>query len=213
MAKKPQLASLDLTGTQAAVYPSEEQLWVVGPPINDPGSQGVLPPDPGGLGGQAADDFLHDQINGPTSDGAYDEWVVNPTNWGPTGLGDPNVQDHQSGPTNNVILDPSLESGWGVGPARRWPHYPKVVNVNPTRNFGTHLRNGSLPIVQGETALWDRGLFGWEAQWIPKKQRGAVAPVVPVPTSVPYGTTVPTYSGGPSSIVGVDVPYETEGIY
>src|SRR5215475_14172403 len=96
MAARP--PTLDATGTLAAIYPSEQQLWTQGPPITDPSDQGVsyigageLNPSPvpiGQSGKDVVEQFLDDVINGPTSNGAYGlEWV-NPENYGPTGVGD-----------------------------------------------------------------------------------------------------------------------------
>lgn len=213
MAKKQAPAALDLTGTVAAFYPSEEQLWVQGPPINDPLDQNVFPIIPEGVGGAVAEDINHGQMNGETPNDTYYQDVVNLEVYGPQGFGDWNVQAFQTGHTQNVILDPAAEQGWGTGPARKWAHFPKVEGVNPDRNMGQHFRNGQLPIVAGETALWDRGLFGWEAQFVPYKHVQPVAPVVPLPVSVPFSATVPTYAGGPVHIPGVDVPIGDEGIW
>jgi hypothetical protein len=217
--------SLDVTGTQAAIYPSEDQLWVQGPPINAPLGQGVSVdnmvgdpsvvappiPAPGSLSGtQAYEAYNHEVMNGQTSNQAYDEAVVNNAVWGPQGFGDWNVQAYQTGHTQNLVSDPASEQGWGVGPARRWAHYPKVESPNHARNFGEHLRNGELPWVTATSSLYERSQLAWEQQWAPFKARSPVAPVVPVPASVPYVQTVPTFSGGPVSYPGIDVPI---GVY
>jgi hypothetical protein len=214
-------AALDLTGTQAAVYPSEEQLWIQGPPINAPGAQGVAYdnmagdpsvnapalPAPASPSASAAEEaWLHEVINGETSNQAYAEDVVNNAVYGPQGFGDWNVQAFETGHTQIVQADPGAEQGWGVGPARRWAHYPKVESPNPARNFGLHFRNGQLPWVSNETKLYFRTQLAREHSWAPYKFRSPVAPVVPVAPSVPYVQTVPTFSGGPLQYPGIDVP-------
>ena len=214
-------AALDLTGTQAAVYPSEEQLWIQGPPVNAPGGQGVdpmnttgdpsvqappLPAPTSPAAVQATEAWLHQVINGETSNEAYVEDVVNNAVYGPQGFGDWNVQAYESGHSQIVQSNPAAEQGWGVGPARRWAHYPKVESPNPSRNFGEHFRNGQLPWVSNESKLYVRTQLAREEHWSPFKQRSPVAPVVPVAPSVPYVQTVPTFSGGPVEYPGIDVP-------
>jgi hypothetical protein len=209
--------ALDHTGTQAAVYPSEEQLWVQGPPINAPGSQGVA--DENQLGDSSVwapplqgpnpaleDAWIHEVMNGQTPNQTYDEDVVNNAVYGPQGFGDWNVQAYQTGHTQNVVSDPAKEQGWGVGPARRWAHYPKTESPNPARNEGQHLRNGQLPWVTDTSWLYYRAGLAREQLWAPYKQRSPVAPVVPVPPSVPYVQVVPTYSGGVIEYPGIDIP-------
>lgn len=213
--------SLDQTGTQAAVYPSEDALWVTGPPINDPGDQGVQyagsehsypvdgpPPQPRSVADlQATEDLLHDQLNGETPNGAYGEAWVNTGIIGPTGIGPYNDETlYESGHTQIIQSNPSAEQGWGVGPARRWAHYPIEQNVNPFRNRMVHLRNGQLPWAYADTQLYYRTQLEWEQQWGPYKFRSPVSPVVPVPSSVPFGVTVPTYGGGPEGYPGIDYP-------
>ena len=225
MARQPAPA-LDLTGTQAAVYPSEEQLWVQGPPINAPGAQGVaydntvgdpgvnappLPAPTSPAAVAATEAWLHQVINGETSNQAYVEDVVNNAVYGPQGFGDWNVQAYQTGHTQNLPSDPAKEQGWGVGAARRWAHYPKTESPNRARNFGQHLRNGQLPWVSNESKLYERTQLAREQSWAPYKARSPVAPVVPVAPSVPYVQTVPTYSGGHIEYPGVDYP--RTGIY
>lgn len=216
--------SLDVTGTQAAIYPSEDALWAQGPPINDPGDQGVeyigasedviAPPAPSSsAAANATEDFIHEVINGETSNGAYGEVWVNPEEYGPTGYGDFNVQPFFTGHSQNVPSNPAAEQGWGVGPARRWAHYPKVDSPNPYRNKTVHLRNGALPWVVADSSLYERTQLAWEQQWDQYKQRRPVAAVVPVPTSVPFAQTVPTYGGGPVHYPGVDLPVGDDGIY
>jgi hypothetical protein len=212
--------ALDRTGTQAAVYPSEQQLWYVGPPITDPAdpivytTQQGLPWPPGPWARPEVEEaWLNEVINGETSNGAYGEVWVNPGVHGPTGFGDWNVQAYETGHTQNIPSDPSKEQGWGVGPARRWAHYPHDELPNYARNMGQHLRMGQLPWVTASSTLYERSQLEWEQQWDPYKFRSPVAPNVPLAPSVPYGHTVPTYSGGPSPHPGLDIPLEANGIY
>lgn len=223
MAGQRGYASLDVTGTQAAVYPSEEALWAQGPPINDPGDQGVayvsddgLTPGPAPASAAAAnatEEFIHEVMNGETPNEAYWEDVVNNRVIGPQGFGDWNQQPYFTGHTQIVLSDPASEQGWGVGPARRWAHYPKVDSPNPARNEGQHLRNGQLPWVTADSSLYERTQLAWEQQWAPYKMRSPVTPVVPVPASVPFVQTVPTFGGGPLAYPGIDIPTEDAGIY
>jgi len=215
MARRQPPPALDRTGTQAAIYPSEEQLWIQGPPINAPGGQVVVDLATAGAydGASVAaqEAWIHETMNGETSNAAYVEDVVNNAVYGPQGFGDWNIQAYQTGHTQNVVSDPAKEQGWGVGPARRWAHYPKTESPNRARNLGQHFRNGQLPWVSVESSLYERSQLAREQHWAPWKMRSPVAPVVPVPPSVPYVQVVPTYSGGPEGHPGVDFP-ET-GIY
>lgn len=216
--------SLDATGTVAAVYPSEAQLWVQGPQITDPSGQGVAdigagqfmgtPPAPTGQQGiDAEEQYLHDLINGPTSNGAPDLWWVNNQQYGPTGVGDWNITVWGS-PTNaqpysghdaNIPSNPSSEQGWGVGPARRWARFPKADSPNPARN-GAYLRNGDFPWITADSWLYERTQLAWQQQWAPFKYRTSVAAVVPMAGGIPFAETVPTYGGGPSPIPALDIP-------
>lgn len=224
MASSP--PALDATGTQAMYYPSEETLWVQGPPINDPGDQGVewpavpddglgpMPPAPASMASlNATEAYLHRVINGQTPNEAYWEDVVNPAVYGPQGFGDWNVQPYESGHTQIIQANPSSEQGWGVGPARQWAHYPKTDSPNPARNEGQHLRNGDLPWVTADSILYYRTQLAWEQQWDPYKYRSPVSPVVPVAQSVPFVQTVPTFGGGPSPVPGIDVPIGDNPVY
>jgi hypothetical protein len=220
MARAQPQPSLDHTGTQAAIYPSEDQLWVSGPPINDPADPIVymqdtgLPPPPGPLANQSVEEaYLDELINGETANGAYAERWTPMGAYGPTGYGDFNEQAYQTGHTQVVQSDPSSEQGWGVGPARRWAHYPKSDGPNAARNFGQHLRNGQLPWVVADSSLYERSQLAWEQQFAPVKARSPVAPVVPLAANVPYSQTVPAYGGGDILYQGVDIPIETVGIY
>jgi hypothetical protein len=218
MARKP-APSLDHTGTQAAVYPSEQTLWTVGPPITDPADpivyldENLQPPPPGPRNPAAEEAWINETLNGETPNGAVWENVVNNAVYGPQGFGDWNVQAFETGHTQNRPSDPSSEQGWGVGPARRWAHYPKTDSPNPARNEGQHLRNGELPWVSVETALYYRTQLEREQSWGPYKARSPVAPVVQVPVSVPFVQTVPTFSGGPVDYPGIDVPPEAGGVW
>jgi hypothetical protein len=218
MAQQQTFASLDLGGTQAAVYPSEDVLWAQGPLINDPGSQGVVEEGieaPASLKQvMAYEDVIEEQVDGETSNLAYAEEWVNPEVLGPTGYGPYNDETNfQTGHSQNVVSNPASEQGWGVGPARRWAHYPHSSSPNPLRNMGQHLRNGQLPWVTADSSYYERTQLAWEQQWAPFKHRSPVSPVVPVAPSVPFVQTVPTYGGGPVEYAGIDYPAEATGIY
>lgn len=210
------LASLDTMGITAAVYPSEQQLWTTGPDINDPGDQGVSQNDPETLiqppvpNSQAAvsqqEDFLEEVMNGQVSNGAYGEEWVNLQITEPAGYGAYNDQPFYSGHSQIVQANPASEQGWGVGPARRWAHFPFAELSNYARNPRIHLRNGALPWVTASSALYYRTQLAWEAQWDPYKQRNPVGPVVPVASTVPFVQTVPTYGGGFVNYPGLDTP-------
>lgn len=226
-ADQHRLASLTADGTIAAVYPSEETLWQYGPAITDPGDQGVQGPvdNAGGLGiyagqqfpaipepttlaeAEGTEEWLHEVTNGQTSNGAYGEQWVNLAIGGPAGYGNFNEQPWYTGHSQIVQSNPGAEQGWGVGPARRWAHYPFSELQNPVRNAGSHLRMGQLPWSYPEqNMLYYRTQLIWEQQWAPYKKRGVVNPVVPVPTTVPWGQNVPTYGGGYVQYQGLDVP-------
>jgi hypothetical protein len=215
VAKQQTYAALDQQGTQAAVYPAEDVLWAQGAPINDPGDQGIAyygamdaPPAPRSIADtQHTEDFLQEVVNGETSNGAYGERWVNVQQYGPTGYGPYNDQTNfQTGHSQNIVSNPASEQGWGVGPARRWAHYPIEESVNPFRNATTHLRNGQLPWVTADSSYYERTQLAWEQQWAPLKRRSPVAPVVQVPASVPFTQTVPTWGGGPVGHPGIDYP-------
>lgn len=221
------LASLDELGQIAAIYPDEASLWVNGPPITDPGGQGVEigagdpsqmlspPPAPTAREAQDTENWLQEVINGETPNGAYGEEWVNLAIGGPAGFGNWNEQPFYTGHSQIVQSNPGAEQGWGVGPARRWAHYPFAELQNPTRNMGGHLRMGTLNTLTPDTALYWRTQLAWEQQWDAYKQRGPVNPVMPVADSVPFVQTVPTYGGGFVQYAGIDVPAggPDEGIY
>lgn len=218
--------SLDATGTQAAVYPSEQELWTVGPPQNFVGSQGVaipgsedsdpVPPAPmSAAAAQAQEDLLHEQMNGETSNMAVQEAWLNNRVIGPQGFGDWNEQPFFTGHSQITPSNPASEQGWGVGPARRWAHYPHVDSPNPTRNFGTHHRDGVFPWVVASSTLYERSQLAWEQQWQPYKFRRNPSAVVPVAPSVPWVQTVPAFAGGPAPVPGLDEPVmgDDPGVY
>ena len=146
--KTQTFASLDHTGTQAALYPSEDVLWYQGPPINDAGDQGIgatgsTGPEPAPFAPTnpqhvyELENWIHEVINGETANEAFWEDVVNNRVLGPQGFGDWAIQTGQDGHSQNILSDPSSEQGWGVGPARRFAHYPYQDAPNPARNAPT----------------------------------------------------------------------------
>lgn len=228
------LQSLTLDGALAAVYPSEDQLWLHGPTITDPQDQGVAAPDgivgeSGGAGAwggpsqylpvpqseqqlENTEAWLHEVMNGQVSNGAYGEEWVNLTIGGPAGFGNWNEQPYYTGHSQIVQSNPGAEQGWGVGPARRWAHYPFSQCDNPARNAQNHLRMGALPWAYSEqNMLYYRSQLIWEQQWAPYKQRNPVTPVVGLPASVPYVQTIPAYAGGDIQYAGLDVPILDHG--
>lgn len=221
MAPRQSPPSLDLEGITAAVYPDETTLWAVGPPINDPGAQlgnqTVYGTDSGDRYGaplptaqsQAeTEDLLHAQLNDETPNVASAlEWV-NPAVTMPPNFGAWNEQWFESGHTQAIPSNPSAEQGWGVGPARRWARWPFSELTNPFRNRMVHMRNGELPWVYADTALYWRTQEEWQQQWDGVKFRSPVAPVVGVPASVPFVATVPAYGGGPAPTYGLDIPFD-----
>lgn len=228
-ANQHSLQSLDATGQLAAVYPSEDQLWLYGPTIANPGGDAVVDHN-GGMGADGMDEFpvvsagptmaeaeateewLHEVINGQTSNGAYGEEWVNLAIGGPAGYGNFNEQPFYTGHSQIVQSNPAAEQGWGVGPARRWAHYPFSELQNPARNARNHLRMGSLPWAYSEqNMLYYRTQLIWEQQWDAYKQRVPVNPVVPVATTVPFTEIVPTYGGGDVQYPGLDVPLTDGG--
>ena len=164
---------------------------------------------------QATEDYLHEVMNGETSNEAWPETVVNNRSIGPMGFGTWNEQPYYTGHSQNIPSNPGSEQGWGVGPARRWAHYPRVDSPNPARNDGQHLRNGSLPWVTADSSLYERTQLAWEQQWDPYKYRRTPSAVVQVAPSVPFVQTVQPYAGGPSPVPGLDVPIGSEeyGVY
>jgi hypothetical protein len=126
--------------------------------------------------------------------------IVNPLNSPPTGWGSPNDQQYQSGKTNNVTTNESAEQGMGVGPERKWPHFPHATNPNPFRNLNVLQRSGmdtySTDIYRPEVvAFWAQALENNIGQ-APVKQRSRVNPVVNQAQSVPFVETVPPVSPG-----------------
>jgi hypothetical protein len=126
--------------------------------------------------------------------------IVNPANAHPTGWGTPNAQQFQSGHTNNVPTNESAEQGVGVGPERKWPHYPHAEQPNPFRNLNVLQRSGmdtySADVYRPEVvAYWAQALANNIAQ-SPVKQRSRANPVVNQAVSVPFVETVPPVSPG-----------------
>lgn len=120
--------------------------------------------------------------------------VVNPAESPPTGWGAPNDQQFQTGHTQNVPTNPSAEQGFGVGPERKWPHYPHAVNTNPFRSLNAWQRSGtdnySSQIYRAESsAFWYQAIID-SLQHTPDKQRSPVNPVINQAPSVPYVATV-----------------------
>lgn len=126
--------------------------------------------------------------------------VVNPREFGPTGWGDENEQQFQSGHTNNVRGNPSSEQGWGVGPERQWPHYPAVDQPNPFRRLNVFCRDGGdtySPLVYRPeyVAYWHQALMN-ELAVEPSKHRGAGYPNVGQPPAAAFTATVPPVMPG-----------------
>ncbi|HEX6461106.1 MAG TPA: hypothetical protein VF032_19475 [Thermoleophilaceae bacterium] len=126
--------------------------------------------------------------------------VVNPAESPPTGWGDFNAQQFQSAHTNALPTNESAEQGYGVGPERKWAHYPHATNPNPFRRMAAFQRDGgdaySLEVYRPEdVAYWPGGL-AYEAAAAPVKVRqrpGAVANQAP---SQPFVATVAPLSPG-----------------
>lgn len=126
--------------------------------------------------------------------------VVLPREFGITGWGDPNNQQFQSGHTNNLITNDSSEQGWGVGPERKWGHYPTPDNPNPYRMLNALQRSGgdsySDMIYRPEvTAYWAQAL-GQNLTQEKVKQRASGYRTVNQTPSVPYVSTIPPMSPG-----------------
>lgn len=128
--------------------------------------------------------------------------IVNPREFGITGWGDWNNQQFQSGHTNALITNESAEQGFGVGPERKWPHYPTPDNPNPYRAKNVLRRMGgdsySDQVYRPEvTAYWAQAL-GYELSQEHAKHRftGRTA-VVNQDPSIPYVSTItPLRPGG-----------------
>lgn len=123
--------------------------------------------------------------------------VVNPREFGPTGWGDWNEQQFQSGHTNNLVTNPSSEQGFGVGPERKWGHYPSPDNPNPFRLSNTLFRNGgdtySTMVYRPEIrSYWAMS----QQQELGTHKYQARSGVVEQPASVPYVETVPPINPG-----------------
>ena len=127
--------------------------------------------------------------------------IVNPREFGITGWGDLNSQQFQSGHTNAMPQNDAAEQGFGVGPERKWGHYPTADNPNPFRNRNALQRSGGdtysglvyRPVV---AAYWAQAI-GHELSQVPVKQRASGYGTVEVAPSVPFVTTVaPITPGG-----------------
>jgi hypothetical protein len=128
--------------------------------------------------------------------------IVNPREFGITGWGDWNNQQYQSGHTQNLPTNESAEQGMGVGPERKWPHYPTPDNPNPYRALNILRRMGgdsySTMVYRPETTAYWAQAIGYELSQEPAKHRftGRTAIVNQQP-SVPYVTTIsPVRPGG-----------------
>jgi hypothetical protein len=135
----------------------------------------------------------HDPAIGP-------EIIVNPREQLPTGWGSENEQQFQSGHTNNLPTNRSAEQGYGVGPERRWAHYPHVEQPNPFRMLNAFQRSGgdsySTLVYRPEVvAFWAQALDR-ELQTTQTRNVGPLAPVVNQAPSVPFVSTVPPTTPG-----------------
>lgn len=154
------------------------------------GVHGPIPPDP--VTAMAGQVDPRDPEIGPMI-------VVNPAELGITGWGPPNDQPYQSGQSNDIKTNASAEQGTGVGPERKWPHYPHATNPNPYRDHGVLRRNGGLVagtvVYRPEVAAyWQQAMFN-EAAVAATRHRGRRGTVNQAP-SVPYVSTVPPISPG-----------------
>lgn len=127
--------------------------------------------------------------------------VVNPREFGPTGWGDYNNQLFHSGHTQNIPTNESAEQGMGVGPERKWPHYPTPDQPNPYRNMGIYQRNGtdgySLYIYRNVAAAYWAQAIGYELSQAQVRHRSTPYGTTQQPPSVPFVSTVtPIGPGG-----------------
>jgi hypothetical protein len=121
--------------------------------------------------------------------------TVNPAESPPTGWGAPNHQQFQTGHTQNIPTNESAEQGMGVGPERRWPHYPHAENPNVFRNLNVFQRAGTdtytNEVYRAEAAaFWYQALID-SVQHAPDKQRSPVNPVINQAPSVPFVDSIP----------------------
>jgi len=121
--------------------------------------------------------------------------IVNPAESPPTGWGAPNHQQFQTGHTQNLPTNESAEQGQGVGPERRWPHYPHVENPNIFRNLNAYQRFGtdsySEEVYRAQSAaFWQQAIYD-SLQHASSKQRSPVVPIINQAPSVPYVDAVP----------------------
>ena len=154
-----------------------------------------------GVHGGTADvhELIHGQLS-PSEPGIDALVVVNPAESGPTGWGAPNLQQFQSGHTNNLRTNESAEQGFGVGPEREWGHYPHATNPNPFRRMPAFQRDGgdtySAMVYRPEVvAYWSMALAHEHAA-TPVKVAMRPDPIVVQPPSMPYSSAVPPISPG-----------------
>lgn len=127
--------------------------------------------------------------------------VVNPAEYGETGWGDDNAQAFQSGHTNALPTNASASQGFGVGPERRWAHYPYVDQPNPFRRANVLARDGGdgySPLVYRPevVAYWHQALVH-ELQAEPMRRRGSGYPVIADPATAAFvDVTQPVSAGG-----------------
>lgn len=129
------------------------------------------------------------------------EVIVNPRELLPTGWGPENIQQFQSGHTNNVRTNQSAEQGHGVGPERRWAHYPHVEQPNPYRMLNVRQRSGGdsySPLVYRPevAAYWVQAMAAEHAAAQTRHRQPSIAGVVNQAASVPFVATVPPDSPG-----------------
>jgi hypothetical protein len=126
--------------------------------------------------------------------------VVNPAEAGPTGWGAPNLQQFQSGHTNNLRTNESAEQGYGVGPERQWGHYPHATNPNPFRRAAAFLRDGgdtySAHVYRPEVVAYWANALAHEQAATPVKVAMRPDPIVAQPPSIPYSAAVAPISPG-----------------
>lgn len=133
------------------------------------------------------------QVNPPPR-GPQARNVVNPRESLPTGWGAVNKQQFQSGHTQNLPTNESAEQGYGVGPERKWPHYPHAELPNPYRNMNVLQRSGgdsySTDVYRPEVvAFWAQALARESAD-AAVKQRQRAGAVINQPASIPFVQTV-----------------------
>lgn len=146
---------------------------------------------------------VHEMIFGSTGADAPPidaQIIVNPAESPPTGWGAPNVQQFQSSHTNNLRTNQSAEQGFGVGPERKWAHYPHAVNPNPFRRLPAFLRDGgdsySADVYRPEVVAYWAGALAFEAAAVPVRNAMRPSPVVNQAPYQPFVSSVPPISPG-----------------